>query len=259
MSFIHPLKSLLILFPISSALKLPGPCPEMPPSNFSNSLPIKTLFAFIPFATDDHSQQGLFGPYRVSDARCLDIRYHKDDFTKGYFILTGTGDRPESRKPGVKVSIISVENGTVQATTSIQYGFYEDNPLICRKPVNESFRYWSHDSFNILWACRTTIDAESHDEAVILTIPGTLKNAGMERSKWFVGKYLSESLMKEINWEIELKVVDFKKCQNEDSISCPKKVQTYYLIVFFVGIAVLIVVIHLKDSFGKHNQVHVIS
>lgn len=196
---------------LSSALKLPGPCPTVPPTQFT--IPHKDtwrrnpeILTVVPFSAETPSYffydlKGVYDPLLF-----LETRSNDSDFLEN-FRLVKIGSR-SFLEAVVDKEVTDKDSITLRSTI---YNF--NNPVsvaTCHPELQEEIRMWVEKKFIIIWSC--VGDEEEHDEAVMF---GTFVNMGvyvhdlpeedykqmMQVLKVVAGKYMSQGVIESIDWD----------------------------------------------------------
>lgn len=249
----------LLMIPESNQLLLPGPCPEMPPSNTSWESE-GFIYVQVPFEIPRKGSH-IFNGWPVEHHNCL-------------LFAVGTAARqlPEfcikyaTTELFLRGSITSSDNGSAYKVEEMRisnYSFYS-NPWyrhlsLCRMDANERMHIWSEKRFNILWSCYEEPVNRRHDEAVLVTVQYSdihgLINLNANYSR-LIKRYLGQGLRQAI--KIPVRVHSTYCQESEKFVSCPVTNHLILFIIPFIAVLLLVPCICILIT-QKKNRVDVIT
>lgn len=220
---------ILLLLPfLVSAVRVPGPCPKVPPSSLSNLDEVEfnaEVLLSMPFSNESVSHI-----FKDTSELSLDTNLRLE-FKENRLQRIDMCNQQKSSLSGQVIE--ETEGGSVILNTSV---------TICDKVVGHTYPIhreeiwlWMVDSIGILWSCVDDEKQENHDAAVLLFVKGDpwvcySESAAeyvilMERFKLQAAAYLSEAIIEHINW-VELSVKGNSHLElfnyNSPRIQCPE-------------------------------------
>lgn len=159
----------LSIISLNHCLLLPGPCPEMPPSNLSLSHHTTgVIHVHIPFETKS-SESRTFSPIRIQNLNCLIAGLVSENG-----ILSSVHIKYNTFKstPDLKTVVNGTENGSIfvlEEVGHIETGRWRRS--VCQREAKETLRFWMEEEFKVLWSCREDREKDRHDEALIVALP----------------------------------------------------------------------------------------
>lgn len=222
---------LIIFLNIVSGLILPGPCPEMPPTQtFPEKMLyyVGSIYTFIPFT---ETSSLIFGNIPSGLLNCHVINIFLDhirtlEVNGRIFYKAADYNEPQIRMTSLIGDGKSVH---VSAEVKSRPPFYSS----CHLPMNETFSFWIQEDFGVFWSCREMRDGVSHDEGLILTVSGIDSKINSGKLREYAEKYIRNSLKDNITFA---KTVAIPACPLIDAYPCPhKRSSANYTAVYLVA------------------------
>lgn len=213
---------IFVLFISVTGIKLPGSCPNVPPTqyNCTDQLYSEIIFG-IPFSAARHSYlfHEINGRFKNSESVVLKFTLAGDQITSKLEWI-----------PETSLILRSIGNVTTQSPSILLKGtIYEQindpktgvsyTPSKCHKSIYEDIRMWCQGEFVLIWSCDNNTATEEHDEALILSVDASVSyldkairryqyeykayNKMMKRFNETARMYLSQSKilrMSQIEW-----------------------------------------------------------
>lgn len=150
------LPCLILLTNAVIALKLPGPCPKVPPTHLQKTITSTHLVFVIPFSLTTPSF--LFRAFNASQHPGLHI--HAADI----HVIQGLGMAFETYS--VQSEKLKPENVTFTFKTTLRDLVGEK--LLCPLPIIEDVRLWFENGHIFVWSCVEGGNSKDHDEAILI-------------------------------------------------------------------------------------------
>lgn len=242
--------SLVLLVSTIDGLKLPGPCPNMPPNRISDYF--GSLYAHIPF--DGFESHIFSSPNHEID---LMVTLSVNKRTSQIRLQCGTLAEVV-RKANFTVAV----HGAVHVKSFVEVlGKKNYEPLLCRKPLDETLRMWIYQDLGIFWSCRESVLLPgTHDEAVLIAGKSVVQSKWTEellKYKPNISLVLGEALVARLNWNISEGI----PCNTQHLLACPA-FAVDRLKFIFLGFSLLIIgysVVYLLCDLKTQNRVGVVN
>lgn len=152
------------LFPLIHGVHLPGPCPEMEPSEKVFEIFVnQRIMYMIPFAS--HISESYFFQ-EVSPLRRINcyVVYSKtpDSISLNYIAKYKKYGRQE-----LIGYLKEYQNGSYLMESGI-YDATSGEQSECHPKITEQIRFWFYKNVTLLWSCKEINGGEYHDEAVLI-------------------------------------------------------------------------------------------
>lgn len=239
-----------------TGLILPGPCPEMPPThNASLRLNhIGTYRAFIPFT---ETPSWIFGELPPGSINCREL--HFGSRNKEWFVKSTSNVLYFSGFDTIITLNLSSSIGEAAHVATGIITWSKSLPLCQAAVLNETFRFWIHGYYGVIWSCVEMKDKGSHDEALILTISKksneTDRKQQLKKLREYAEIYIKNPLRNRISF---VKPVKISSCDGVELVPCPyQRTGAYYTAVVLVAVIagsclMCIFILHFYDT---RNQV----
>lgn len=209
---IHSLSGLVLL----TALKLPGPCPSVPPMthdiNIKDALSNAEILHIVPFTVHNST---LFYGTNASVLPGITLQIARPHRNRG-----PVKDFPIRNQIDYVIVVCELNEARTQPNqsaflqTNIEQ-LHDDrsrksvNLSVCPTHTNDEVRLWSDGGFLIIWSCVDDLETGNHDEAVLtsydqmdllLNLPPAEYNDRMQTLKTFAESYISQDMLQAIDW-----------------------------------------------------------
>lgn len=217
---------------IVAAVVLPGPCPQLPPINYSDPLKFANkVILFIPYEEESESLVFKRPPNHptyciilISDPASITSRGKSSGFIPTEFLKTSY--------------YVKKRDSIYETTTVLKRNREISN---CYPEVKETVHMWLDGDFGFIWSCHENKSKNTHDEALIVHTIRPLYNK--EHLSTIIPFYFREQLVNEIRVSLQ-DGVNATDCNTDVLYPCkstePKIGVLWFILLLLVVLFVLV-------------------
>lgn len=227
--------SVLLHLGISEGIKLPGPCPKVPPTSREKGPLSQKLRASIRFSDDT--------PSHVFNVRC-----------GTWFLIGNSADSPpealEMTYTDYFIPGTFEDNGNESyiLRTSVRDKILRK--LLCSETMVEEVRLWQDGDMSFLWSCVNSKNGLEHDAALLVT---NVAEVAEETVLKACRKFVSVEMVEHLTFNVTI--------NNEAPFHCPGRQKIQYIFVGTVSVLLIVGVTYAVYSIFSvdYNKVYAIS